>query len=558
MNYSSFLKYMPIFLIAFFTISIYWNSYNFLLISFWDNPGYTYIENNTLINSLAFSNIIKIFSQPFDNHYHPFALLSLAIDYNFGNGNLLVFRISNLLIFSLTAYFIFLFFSSLSNNKRIGLLTALIFIVHPYNVESVLWLSERKNLLFALFFFISAWQYLIYINNNKNYNLFLTSLFFLFSLLSKAQGLPLIAIFFLVDYAKNRIISKKLIIEKIPLIFISIIFIYLASWAHNPSEFTRTHPEKLSDYFFAGSHNLFFYFFKTYVPYSFSAYYPYPEVESLISTFWIYPIILIILAITSYLLFRNDKFVLFGLLFFLINIGPLLKLIPIPYGNYLMADRYMLVPITGIAFFSTYLYENKFIIKNGTIKNIIVAIYIILLSVFSHFETYKWKDSISFYDSLIKKYPNMISAIGNKGRVLMHEKDFDNAIIYFSKAIHINPSISNLYVNRGISYAKINKYNHALNDFSLALSIDNLNFQAYNNKGYLLLLSGEFKLSLENINKAINIKPDFAEAWFNKALIYNELNHMDSTIHCLNKAIKNNFTDYNRVNILRNKINSKL
>ncbi len=126
----------------------------------WDDPEY--ILNNPLIRSLSLTNLNRILTEPYFANYAPVTLLSYALDYRFFGLKAAGYHIHNVLLHLaciVTLYFLLL---KLGISKRVVLLSALLFAVHPVNVESVSWTSERKNLLATFFFLLSFYQYIRY------------------------------------------------------------------------------------------------------------------------------------------------------------------------------------------------------------------------------------------------------------------------------------------------------------------------------------------------------------------------------------------------------------
>lgn len=523
-------KYLIV--ISLIIIVLYAQSLKFPHLLFWDNTGYSYTEN-PIIQNLNSSNIRAMFTQSFDNHYHPFTLISLAIDYTIGQGKAIFFRITNLLLFILIALFIFDFIYKLFKNNFIAFFVSLFFALHPFNVESVLWISERKNLLFMFFLIPSMTYYLKYIDQQKISCLIYSCLFFILSLLSKSQGLPMVFLLFVIDYIRNRAIKKCSITEKTPYIIIALIFLFAMFYFHESQNFERTHPHSFFDYLMSGFRNFFFYIYKTFIPINFSPYYPYPQ--NPIAVYCFFPILfgIIIWLIFKYL--KNNRLFIFGITFYTISIFPLLKFLPIPYGNYIAADRYMILPIVGLAIANWAIIVNN--LNKLWIKGYIVFFFTFLF-ISSYYTLTQWKNSRQFYSYLIKQQPTIVSGWGNRGRVNLIEKKYREAIVDFSKALEIKSDNSNLYVNKGLAYAFLKQFDSAYINFSEAIRYDSSNYRAYSNRSLLLLKLKKPLDALNDITCSIVLNPNFAEGWANKAFIEYKLNHIDQALISIEKAIE--------------------
>ena len=161
----------------------------------WDDQGY--VLNNNFIKDLNFENFKIIFSTFFQGNYHPLSLISYTIEYKFFGLNPFYFHLSNLIFHLLNVALVYYFIKRLSSNIFVASITSLFFAIHPMHVESVAWISERKDVLYSFFFLLSLNSYCKYkYSEKKNLNLLLSFIFFLLSLLSKpaAVCLPLILV----------------------------------------------------------------------------------------------------------------------------------------------------------------------------------------------------------------------------------------------------------------------------------------------------------------------------------------------------------------------------
>ncbi len=389
----------------------------------------------------------------------------------------------------------------------------LIYAFHPFNVESILWISERKNLLFMLFGVIMLYFYVIHKKTNKSSYLYVSFIAFLISLLSKSQGLPLLLILFLIDFLNEKRIAKSEIIKKIPFLIIAFIISLVAILVHRSENFLRTHPSNISDYIFTGFRNYWYYIYKTIIPFNFSPYYPYPENPTL-HFVWA-PVLCSLLFIFIWRIFRNERLFMFGIMFYSVSIFPLLKFFPIPFGNYIAADRYMILPLLGLSIaFSDVLVKYW---KYAWIK-IIGIVYLILIIVSTYSYQKVWKNSETFYTYLTTHNPELVSGWGNRGRYYLNRKNFKNAIADFSQAIKIKPQNSNIYVNRGLAYAFLKHYDSALYDFSMAIRYDSSNVKAYINRSMIFTNLKKYNEALNDINAAITLQP-IPELLINKAYL---------------------------------------
>src|SRR6187397_1792194 len=185
----------------------------------WDDEYY--VVQNALLRGPDWAGI---FSKSVVSNYHPVTIATLAANYAMTGLDASSYLISNLLLHLINTGLVF-YFSWLISGKRlwVAAFSAVVFGIHPMHVESVAWVSERKDVLYTLFFLLSLIQYWRFLSDGKNKNLIYCFLFFVLSLLSKPAAIVLPLILFLLDYWYGQSLKKN-IAFKIPFFVLSIIF----------------------------------------------------------------------------------------------------------------------------------------------------------------------------------------------------------------------------------------------------------------------------------------------------------------------------------------------
>ncbi len=150
---------------------------------------------------MTLDNVKTIMTTPIMGNYHPLVIISYAWEYFFFKLNPAPYHIINLVIHLLNCILVFYFILRLSNSIPVAFITGLLFGIHPLHVESVAWISERKDVLYAFFYLISLICYLSYLERRPAYKYYFFSFFFFFlSILSKPMAITLPLILFLLDY----------------------------------------------------------------------------------------------------------------------------------------------------------------------------------------------------------------------------------------------------------------------------------------------------------------------------------------------------------------------
>ena len=180
----------------------------------WDDPRY--VTEGEIIQDLSFENIIKIFSEPYFMNYHPLTILSYALEYNYDKINPKVYHTTNYIFHLLNIVLVFILFYFISKrNLIIPSTVAFLFALHPMHVESVAWVAERKDVLYALFFLGSLITYVKFIENKNTKWYIFTIVLFILSLLSKPMAVTLPVVLVLLDYFYKRKFNTKLVLESL-------------------------------------------------------------------------------------------------------------------------------------------------------------------------------------------------------------------------------------------------------------------------------------------------------------------------------------------------------
>ncbi len=448
----------------------------------WDDSSF--IIDNSMIRQLNFQSIKAILTTPVLSAYVPLPVLSFAIEYHFFEYNPLSYHISNLLLHLGCTFLVFYFFRLLKLDNVYAALGALLFGIHPMHVESVAWISERKDLLFTLFYLCSMIFYLRYIKNqDRGWKLLsLSLLFFILSLFSKIQAVALPLSLILLDYFLKRPFKSRLVYEKIPFLILSLLFGIagvLILKRQGVLQINETYP--LFQRIFFGFYALGIYIVKFIVPFHLSAIYPYPISihQSLPLIYYLIPLFLLLPGFFVYRSARYTRTLVFGSLFFLLNILFLLQVVGA--GPTFLADHYTYIPFIGLIFIVAWITEKIVKDKKG-IRSIfltVMAIVIVLFISLTSDRCKTWQNEITLWTDVIEKYPDEISApYNNRGIVYSFLGQWDNAISDFSRAIEIDPTLELAYLNRANVYRNMKQWDKAISDYTKAIGIDPENTSA--------------------------------------------------------------------------------
>jgi Flp pilus assembly protein TadD len=542
--------YIPLFFILLVSFIVY---LPVLHNSFVNADDDLYIQNNPLIRSINFK---EIFSRYDMGNYHPLTMLIYSIEYRLFGLSEKGFHAINLMFHLLNVILAFHVVLLLVDNVKVALITSLLFGIHPIHVESVAWVSELKDLLYVFFFLASYTCYLKYLKNSQRKYIYYCFLLFLLSLLSKALAVTLPVIVLLTDYFKGRKLTGSSIAEKIPFIFLSVIFGAVAVLAQ------RSYGAIHMDYFglpqrlVFSSYGYITYLIKLLFPFNLCSFYPYPDMpvtgSSLPAQYYIYVFLFFGLAASVFYSLRFTRKIFFGIGFFTITVLLVLQLLPV--GGTIMADRYAYLPSLGIFYLASegilYLWNKKGATQSLRMPVVMVfAIAAIFYSAKTYSQCGVWKNSMTLWTNVINQYQKIPDAYYNRGYYLVQEKRYEEALKDINKTIELDPDYYQAYNIRGNILNGYNQHEQALDNFNKAIALKP-EASTYNNRGLVFRDLQRYQEAINDFNKAILLNPLFYEAFNDRGIVLSELKRFDEALNDFNKAInldpENSTAYYNR------------
>jgi tetratricopeptide (TPR) repeat protein len=502
-------------------------------LSTWDDSDY--ITKNQIIRSLNFENLKAMFSTQIGGTYVPLPLLSYAIEYKLFGLSSTAFHFTNLLIHLFCTLFVFEIFRRLGLKPIFAALGALLFGIHPMGVESVAWVTERKDLLYTFFYLAAIIAYLSYLKKEHHSYLYLgvTCGLFLLALLSKIQAVSLPLVLLVIDFYMKRPVRPKLLLEKIPFFILSLgfgiagIFI-LKNLGALKINAMYTQVERL----FFGSYAFDAYLLKFFVPVKLSALYPYPVKtgETLPAIYYLSPLIAA-LAYGSWKSFQKGREVIFGVLFFTLSVFFLLQIFGAGQG--FMADRYTKIPYVGLIFIVAW-WVQQYLGKHAGREILIFSLLSVLLIVFmvlSFRRAEVWKNGETLWTDVIAKYPDKDARpYACRGLYFKEKEQQEKALKDFSKDLAINPGDVEILQFRGNIFFNMGKDDSAYADYIRALKIRQDNALALANLGAIYVRRNQYDSALINLSKALEMDTSQYTAYANRAVVYSATGRFDESI----------------------------
>ncbi len=520
------------------TLAVYYKVLDFDFVN-WDDDRY--VIDNPYLSKFTWETVKIFFTDFYFLMYLPITMLTFLIDYQINGLDPSVFHATSLFFHLLNSALVFFFVYKLVENDdtkyklHAAVVVSSLFALASLHVESTVWIAERKDVVYSAFYFITLLCYLKYLKQNSTGFLILAVVMFYISLISKAQAMPLPIILVLIDYLHKRdLLSKKVILEKVPFFILSIIFGIIAIIGTRSEGVSSNEEYSILERIVYAAYGFVSYIVKLFVPYKLSVIYPYPESakHAIPLEYWLYLLpFLAIMAAFLYAVFKNKK-IAFGIGFFSANIVIVLQIFA--YHNFVMADRYSYVSSIGI--FYLFAYGYILLLKNNPRIKYFLHIGFALYLAFTSFQTFTrlddWENSISLWNDVRAKYPNVIIAYYNGGNAKAAigddyaakndkknaQKFYDSAIADYEHAISLKGDYIEALSNRGVTLAKQGDAQKALLDFNKVAKLDSSFDNVYSNRGNAKIMLGDVPGAIKDYDMAIKINPSFTDAYFNRAM----------------------------------------
>jgi tetratricopeptide (TPR) repeat protein len=529
-------------------IAVYYQStcHNFVN---YDDESYV-TENPNVNKGLSLYGIKWAFTTGHAANWHPLTWLSHMLDSELYGLNPMGHHWTNIQLHIVNAILLFLFLNWTTKAFWRSCLVASLFALHPLHVESVAWVSERKDVLSAFFWILSLWAYAGYVQYaKKTYYLFLV-IFFTLGLMSKPMIVTLPFTLLLLDFwplarFQSIILERKinvfrvlasLVWEKIPLFAFSAISCFITFFVQKYGGAVASIeaiPFKLR------VANAFIsyvrYIGKMVWPLNLSVFYPqqqWPTVQVLASG-----ILLVGLSFVVIRASRSFPYLFTGWFWYLGTLIPVIGLVQV--GSQSMADRYTYIPLIGL--FVIISWGMSDISTKWQAQRTAVAVFSSIIIIFymtcTWFQIGYWQNGITLFQHGVKMAPDNSIVHCELAHAMHQHGKFDEAIVHFTKAIEINPKFGIAHNNLGVTLARKGDFKAAVHHHLEALKINPKNPKAHNNLGNVLAQQGNVKDAIDHYKKAIDMDPSYAGAYYNLGKIFANQEKFGSAIHFYQRTL---------------------
>lgn len=543
-------KYKQLFVIwglIIITFTVFWQVREFKFVDYDDDKYVS--ENEHILSGLTVENVVWAFTSPHYFMWHPITSLSHMLDCELFGLKPGWHHLTNLAVHIANTVLLFEILRRMTTRLWPSAFVAAVFALHPLNVESVVWVCERKNVLSVFFWLLTIAAYIRYAKRLRTSDYLLVILVFSLALMSKPTAVTLPFALLLLDYwplnrfqrpgqnTNERMV--QLVKEKIPLILLSAVLCIITVSTQKSGDALKFNENFPFSVRLANALVSYVsYIGKMIYPARLAVFYPHPGYSL---PLWKPVVAFMVLAAVSAAAIRfgyRRPYFPVGWFWFLGTLVPVIGLVQA--GDQAMADRYAYLTLIGlfiIVAWSICDLTAGWMHRNIALGLLSIAI-ILVLSVCTWFQAGYWRDSMSLFERAVQVTNGNYIAYNGRGLAYYDKGQYDLAISDYAKALAINPKYAAVYNNLGTIYAQIKgQYDTAISCYDKAIELRPSNYKAYLNRGVAYKGKGQLDLAISDYNKAIEINPRCVDAYNNRGNAYKSKGLLDQAIADYNRAI---------------------
>jgi len=541
--------------LAAITFAVFGQTWQFDFVNYDDNA--CVYENPAVTHGLSLAGMVAVFSHYHYGNWIPLETVSHMADWQLYGANAGGHHLTSVLLHAASVVVLFLVLRCLTGALWRSALVAAVFAVHPLHVESVAWVSERKDVLSGLFFMLTLGAYVRYVRNQKSlFNYLIVVFLFAFGLLSKPMLVTLPFILLLLDYwplnrfatdtsakkikvigaLKNVSIPARLLLEKIPLLLLSVVSGVTTMQAQSPTVQSLqavSFPLRVEN----AAVSCVIYVWQLFYPANLAAFYPYPVNGLPFYQVIAALILLIAISLGAFLWRRKCPYFFVGWWWYLIMLAPVIGIVQV--GMQARADRYTYLPQIGLCILVVWFMEQAGarLTYRRTLLGLGAGLGLGALMATAHTQTAYWRNSESLWTHALACTENNSVAQDNLGFFLFRAGQPDVAISHFQTALKIHSDDDSAENNYGLALVQQGHVDAAAVHFQKAVKFNPDNDDAQNNFGNVLYMNGQVDAAIGHYQKALQANPGNAKAANNLGLALASKGRMDEAIACFQRAV---------------------
>ena len=508
-----------------------------------DDPLYVF-ENPQVLAGLTPQSVTWSFTTGHAGYWMPVVWLSYMTDVELFGPGPHGHHVTNLLLHGLTSVLLFVWLARVTRSTGRSFVVSALFAVHPLHVESVAWITERKDVLSGLFFVLALWAYAGYVRHPDRRRYTLVALLFLLGLMSKPMIVTLPVVLLLLDVwpleRPNRF--SELILEKLPLMALAVAGAVVTF-------FTQLHMGAVSGLatvgpaFRIGNALVSYaeYLRMTVWPAGLSFFYPMPDQ---LPGWSVAGAVALLAGVTAAAIvgWRRRPWLFVGWLWYLVTLVPVIGLVQA--GVQARADRFMYLPAVGLFVMATW-GAAELVPRRPWRPVALAAIAAAALTSYglaARAQVWYWKNSVALYThaSMAGLRQDEYTAHMELGTAFRDKGRLDEAAEHFTLASRLKPVAADPHVELGLTLAVQGKPDEAIAQYGEALRLDPGRADARNNLGAIFTEQGKYEEAIRELREAVRINPGFEGACLNLGLAFVKAGRVEESIPWFREALRLN------------------
>jgi len=549
-------KWLAVVLLVAATVALYYPVDGHPFVNYDDNVYVT--ENAHVTAGLRWSTFRYAFTVFDQGNWHPLTWLSHAADCQMFGLNPAGHHDTNIALHALNVVLLFWVLQQATGYIGRSAMVAGLFALHPINVETVAWISERKNLLSMTFFLLALGAYRLYVLKPEVSRYAVVALLYALGLMSKPQVITFPCVLLLWDYWPLRrmfapgegpdsgiaegattVPARKLswlLWEKLPLFALSAISAVITMKAQQAGHAMRLYPlsVRLENAIVAYAS----YVKKAFWPADLAPMYPHPGDALAKGT--VFAALLFLLVVSAWVVVeRRRRYLMMGWLWFMGTLVPMIGLVQV--GNQAMADRYAYLSFLGLFIMVCWgvadLAKQRHI-ATAWLSGVSIVV-LLALAVVAHQQIGYWSDNITLWSHTLQVTKGNWLAEDNLGGALMEDGKLEKAIDHFRASAAIYPGEPVSHLDIGYYEQQHKNWPLAIEEYYKVLELTpspKLRAEAYNNLAIINRDLGDYASAKDNFQHAVDISPPYVAAWVGLGLAAQKMGDLNLAIQAYSRA----------------------
>src|SRR5882724_2525775 len=521
----------------------------------YDDPQYVY-ENAKVAAGLSPESVRWAFTHTVGGNWHPLTVISHMLDCQLYGLNPAGHHFTNVLLHAIAVILLFLVLRRMTSTLWQSAFVAALFAIHPLHVESVAWISERKDLLSAVFFMLTLGAYIRYVHKLSFASYILVLLVFAFGLMSKPMLVTVPFVLLLLDYwplkrfapeapvkigqkrrVEDRESIRRILLEKIPLLLLSFGSCVATLLAQRHFIDPIGHLSLMNRFSNAAVATVI-YLRQLVWPFGLSVFYLHPRHSLSVLQVLAAALFLIAVSAAAFMYRRRNPYFLTGWFWFLGMLVPVSGIVQV--GEQAHADRYMYLPQIGLYILVTWFVANT--VSSWRYRRILLgtamASSIALLMSPAWKQTSYWRDGRTLWAHALAVDPQNDTAHISLCDLDLRESRLDDAILHARTALEIRPDSADAHSRLGVALSATGQNEEASIHFQKALETHQIRPRVHYNIATLLLNSGHLDEAIAEFQKELQIQPEFVEAHNNLGIALTSKGELDEALTHFQKALE--------------------